>query len=61
MCLLPDAFAAFIGYLDSSLLEGVLAGMIRIHATDGPVDWIWMAKDGLWCIDGVLVTPGVGR
>lgn len=60
MCLLPDAFATFIGMLDASIIQGTMTG-VRILATDGPVDWIWMAKEGLWCIDGVLVTPGVGR
>lgn len=60
MCLTPDQFAAFIGVLDPSMLEGTMTGII-VNATSGPINWVWVAASELWCINGNVVTPGVGR
>lgn len=54
MCLDPDAFAYFISMLDSSIVETLVSGALRIWATEGPVDWWWMPIEELWCINGVL-------
>lgn len=60
MCLTADMFAYFLGLLDASLIEGLMYG-IRIQAENGPVDWIWLQDEELWCIDGALSPMGIVR
>ncbi|ARB06059.1 hypothetical protein FDH38_gp005 [Dinoroseobacter phage vB_DshS-R5C] len=53
-------FAYFIGLLEAHLIEGMMTG-VRIMAENGPVDWIWLPEERLWCIDGALAPIGPDR